>query len=148
MANAINYEFAAQVLAEASFAKTDKEIYDRHGVSKRTFANWKAALATDATLAHYYTVKIKALEDNWGHFASKAVIDSMNFISRAAKTADAKNPEVIKAMAEAAKVVAEAALSLKYINSRLALNAERDSSLGKQDESNRQDDASPSRTTN
>ena len=130
MANQINPEFVAQVLAEASFSRTDKQIYDSYGISRQTFITWKKMLAEDKTLRQYFTQKKQTLETSWGNKAGEAILSGIDFLIRAGQQADPTDPTVIHAIAGGLKIVTEAQATLRYLDARLGQNAQSHSGAG------------------
>lgn len=58
-------ERASSILAEAHFAKEDKEVLARWGISKETLRRYRLKLLEDSKLCHLVALKKAALRQTW-----------------------------------------------------------------------------------
>jgi hypothetical protein len=114
-----NYERAATVLAEATFAD-DATVLRRHGLTSRTLQRYRKRLQTDSKLSQLVALKKAALVREWAEELAPAVRDTIRFLQRAATQADPADPNAIHAVAGALKILSEVLLTREVVNARLA----------------------------
>ena len=114
-----NPERAASLLLEAELS-TDKAVLEKHGITARTLYNWRARLHEDAIFSDIFRRKKEAVEREWGAALAPAIRDGIEFLARASKEADHKNPEVIHAIAGALKILTATATKKEVLDATLA----------------------------
>jgi hypothetical protein len=104
MAQSFHHEKAASVLAESALYG-DKVTAEKWGITTKTIRNYRAKLATDSQLSVIFQLKRQQLENIWVTELPLALKASIDFLMRATQSADPKDPESIKAITEALKVL-------------------------------------------
>lgn len=113
-----DYELAATVLAESCFSD-DKTVLDKYEISPRTLRRWRERLHSDSHLAAFVQGKKAAIETAWASELSPAIRAGVDFLRRAASTADPTDPAAIRAVAEALKTLAEIEMTKGLLDARL-----------------------------
>ncbi|GAA6759255.1 hypothetical protein [Thermus oshimai] len=113
---------AAFVLAEAELLG-DAAACAKYGLSDRTLRNYRARLQRDPELAALFRERLGALGKRWEEELAPAILEAVNFLKRAAREANPRDPEVIEAVAGALKTLAEIALTKEVIEARLGEDA-------------------------
>ncbi len=119
MAGRFNRERAAAILADAAL-NGDRSAAQRWGVSEMTLWRYRRRLDSDASLLELVNEKKKALERAWIDRAAGALVAAAEFIERAAREADPRDPVAIHAVSGALKILNEAILTSQVIDARLA----------------------------
>lgn len=119
MGHRLNTERAAAILADAAL-NGDEVAAARWGVSTRVIRRYRLLVETNQELAASFHQKKAELERAWIERAAVALIAAVEFLTRAAREADPRNPEIIHAVAGALKILNEAILTSQVIDARLA----------------------------
>jgi hypothetical protein len=112
-------ERAAELIVEAA-TLGDKVTCEKSGVSLRTLQRWRGAVARDADLARLVADKKAKVEAGWADKIPGALREAIDFLARAAKDADPKDPAAIHAIAGAMKLLSETSATWKLLDARLA----------------------------
>lgn len=116
---------AASVLVAACFM-TDEEAASKHGLSRRTVANYRNRLETDAELAQLFTSRLKEARDtssDWLDDLEETIRVAMSAVRRCANELNYKDPESLIALTGALRVLSETHLARRVIDARLALQS-------------------------
>jgi hypothetical protein len=111
-------DLAATVLLEAVYSG-DEKAAAKFAVSLRTLRRWRARLPTDADLAGIFHHKKEKFDAAWVDRLAVPIQAAMDFLGDACQTMDARqknNPEMIKAVADALKVMCELSLTSRFLN--------------------------------
>lgn len=114
-----NYELAATVLVDAAYT-TDTKAAEKHDVSERSVRRWRNRLDRDEKLASLVLHKKRLAEQDWATELAPAIRASIDYLRRAAETADTSDPDVIHAVAGALKMLTSVALTKKVLDDRLS----------------------------
>ena len=114
----LDYDKVATILVEALLFG-DKVAANRHGITQRTIQNYKARLRDDTELSELFARKKSIVEDDWVNEIKSAMIASIDFLKRASQEADPTNPEVIHAIAGAAKILSGIGLTKDLVDARI-----------------------------
>lgn len=112
----------ARAILEAAVPGTDQAVCKKYGINARTLRRWKQEVrtGTDHELTAAVRSKREAQDKAWGERIPEALANCLEFISRAAKTASPKDPDVIHAIAGAMKMIAETDNTYKLIDARVS----------------------------
>lgn len=113
-----NPERAAAILLEAQLT-TDKAAVENHGISARTLFNWRERLYTDETFSDIFRRKKELSERDWASSLAPAIRDGIDFLARAGREANHKDPEVIHAIAGALKILTTTATKKEVLDATL-----------------------------
>ncbi|MFB2768569.1 hypothetical protein ACE1AT_04655 [Pelatocladus sp. BLCC-F211] len=119
MPQSFNYERAASALVDAIFMG-DKAAAEKWGVSTRSIEGWRSRLNEDARLAGLFQQKKKAREKTWASEIPETIQLGLKFIQDATKEANPADPDAIKAIADAMKVLMEIDLTKQILDARMA----------------------------
>ena len=117
--NGFNYERAARALVDASFSG-DEGAARKYGVSTVSIWNWRNRLNTDPKLLMLFSSKKEQAEANWSLELIPAILAAIDFLKRAAQSADPTQPDVIYSIAGALKIMADVRASMDILDARLA----------------------------
>lgn len=123
MSQSFNYERAATVLADAIFMG-DKAAAEKWDVSTRSIEAWRSRLSEDRKLAGLFNVKKQAREKTWAAEIPGVISAALSFIKTACHQADPGDPNVLKSIVEAVKVLTEVDLTKQVLDARLAAQSE------------------------
>ena len=116
----LRFDLAARIIAEAEFSP-DKIVCERYGVSQRTLQRYRVQMAEDPKLADCVASQKEALEAEWVSDAIRTMRCQFRFLRKAARTADAKDPAAIHAIAGAMKLLGDGVAGSRIIDARLGL---------------------------
>ena len=122
-----NPERAAAILLEAMLT-SDKAAVENHGITARTLFNWRERLYSDSTFSDIFRHKKDAAERDWASSLAPAIRDGIDFLARAGREANHKDPEVIHAIAGALKILTTTATKKEVLDA--TLNRARSSTEG------------------
>ena len=117
----VNIERAATILVESIYS-SDKEVAKRWAISKATITNYRKRTDKDAELALLFDEKRRLAELQWADQLGGAILDAIDFVKRASKEADPKDPEAIHAVTGSLKILAQIDITRTAINARYALS--------------------------
>ncbi len=106
------------ILVEAAFFGDAKAAH-HYGITTRTIRNYRNLLENNEEISAIFLQKQQEFELNWVSRIPKAIIAGIEFINRAAQTADPANPYAISAMADAIKALAEIGLTKEILDAKI-----------------------------
>jgi len=108
----------ARIMAEAMF-ETDKAVAKRYGINQSIISRWRKELDGDDEFALAVQEKVAALDSEWAAEVPLALRKAVEFLGRAADSADPTQYQNIRAIAGAFKLVNEGAIAKAVIDARL-----------------------------
>lgn len=114
-----NYDRAAQLLADAALYG-DVKALQRSGMTRQTLHRYRQRLADDDVLLQIFTEKKALLEREWANELAPAIRNGIEFLSRAAQTADASDPDAIHAVAGAVKILTGVSFTKDVLSARIS----------------------------
>jgi hypothetical protein len=114
----LDYDRAAAILVEAAY-RGDDETVKKWGVSRQSIYNYRNRLENDPKLLHTFTLLKKEYDTNWANDIPAAIRSGIDFLGRASKEADPKDPDAIHAVAGAVKILAEVGMTKAILDVRL-----------------------------
>jgi hypothetical protein len=118
LSRSIDYDRVASILVEAAY-NGEQDTADRWGITPRTIRNYQNRLEEDSKLSHIFNHKRRLFENQWATEIPGVIREGLNFLRRAAKEADPKDPAAIHAVAGFVKVLNEAELTREILDARL-----------------------------
>ena len=118
MTRAIHPERVALALLHALYS-SDKEAAKLYGISTRTIEKYRRHLGIDEELTAIFLLKKEIFERDWVGRTAPAIIEAIDFLQRAAQSADPKDPDAIHAMAGALKILSEISMIKQIIDARM-----------------------------
>jgi hypothetical protein len=114
-------ELAARVLV-AAMVKGDREVAQEYGVSRRSIQRWRSIITKDpeGELATSVAKKKEAVEGDWAAKIPTAIESCLDFIEKAAREGDPKDPDLLRSVAGALKMVSEVQISKVLMDARLS----------------------------
>jgi len=112
-------QLAASALVEAAYYG-DIKAAERWDVTVRTVQNWRNRLDDDAEFSAIFAHKKEMFEEGWRDEIGSAIRAGIEFLKRAALTADVKKPDVIYSIAGAVKILSDIRNGSDLLNARLA----------------------------
>ena len=109
---------AAAVLVDAAY-RGDEEAARLWGIHQRTVENHRKRLATDSELVAIFERKRALAEQGWIDRFPATLGAGADFIERAAKQGDPKDPAMVHAVAGAMKLLAEIMFVKRMLDVRL-----------------------------
>lgn len=109
----------AQILVESAY-RGDIDTADKYGISVRTLYRWRDRAENDTALAKLIRQKKLAFERGWADEAASALKASLEFLKEAAQKANRTDPNVIHAVAGAAKIASEVLITREVLDARLS----------------------------
>lgn len=119
MSRFFNYERAASALVDAIF-EGDKKAAEKWDVSTRSIEEWRSRLREDEELEQLFKSKRKAREKTWASEIPEVIRDGLKFIKDATSHGDPGDPEMVKAITSAVKVLTDVDLTKQVLDARLA----------------------------
>jgi hypothetical protein len=119
MSRSFNYERAAGALVDAIFSG-DKAAAEKWDVSTRSIEEWRSRLKEDEELLALFKSKKHAREKTWASEIPQVIQDGLRFVSDAIKHANPEDPEALKAVVGALKVLMDIDLTKQVLDARLA----------------------------
>jgi transposase-like protein len=113
------YQRRAEILVEAHLTHDDRKTAERHGVSDRTLRNWRGQLSTDGEFAKIFQVKKFAAESQWADRVPSALRQCIEFVEKAARDGDHKDPKMVHSIAGAFKLLSEGDVTSKMLDRML-----------------------------
>lgn len=118
MSRRVDNDRAAAILVDAAY-KGDEAAAQEWGVSVRSVERYRARLATDPKLAVTVAEKRALAERDWIDCFPATLGAGADFIERAAKQGDPKDPNMVHAVAGAMKLMAEIMFVKRMLDARL-----------------------------
>lgn len=119
MARKLNYDFAATVLVNA-MQEGDELTCHKFGVSIKTIERYKKRVQHDPVLAEHVAQKQQLVNRDWTADILPAMRAAIEFIRRAAESADTRDVNAIQAVAGALKVLSEIYMTQEVLVAKLA----------------------------
>jgi hypothetical protein len=119
MRGGFDYDRAATILTEAAY-HGDQDTARRWGISERTIYRYRKRFGRDDKLSELVKQKKQAFERGWADDLPSSIKAGIDFLKRAAQSADQNNPDVIHAIAGALKIQTEVAVTKDILDARLA----------------------------
>lgn len=112
-----DYPRIALILIESLFFG-DNKAARRWGVTTRTIRNYRRMLEDSSELSTIFLERRREFEADWAKRIPASIIAGIDFLGEAARKADVTDPEVIRAVSEAVKTLAEVGLAKEIIDAR------------------------------
>lgn len=118
-------ERASQILVEALLVvgvipgQADEQVGKKHGVSARQIRRWRKALGSDPELAELVRSKKALAEQGWAEQLPGAIRACIDFVFRAAGSANIKDPQAIHSMVGALKILTDVETTRRMVDARL-----------------------------
>lgn len=106
MSRRVDNDRAAAILVDAAY-RGDEAAAELWGISPRTVQNYRARLADDPELALIFHEKRRGVERDWAASLPATIHAGTEFVQRAARQGDPKDPNMVNAVAGAIKQIAE-----------------------------------------
>lgn len=119
MSRSFNYERAAGALVDAIFMG-DKAAADKWDVSTRSIEEWRSRLKDDNDLLALFKSKKHAREKTWASEIPEVIQNGLKFISEATRSSDPADPEAVKVISGALKILMDIDLTKQVLDARLA----------------------------
>ncbi|MBW4598997.1 MAG: hypothetical protein KME29_05115 [Calothrix sp. FI2-JRJ7] len=119
MSRSFNYERAAGALVDAIFSG-DKAAAEKWDVSTRSIEEWRSRLKEDEELLALFKSKKQAREKSWASEIPDTIQAGLKFVKDATSHSDPADPEAIKAIVGALKVLMDIDLTKQVLDARLA----------------------------
>jgi len=119
MRGGLEYDRTATILVEAAYYG-DHETAHRWGISERTIQRYRQRLQNDDKLAEFVARKKAAFERGWADELPGSIKAGIDFLKRAAHSADPRDPDAIHAVAGALKIQTEVVVTKDILDARLA----------------------------
>lgn len=117
----VDTERAAEILVQSIY-RSDKEVAHEFGISVRTIPNYRKRMKEDESLAIAFREKRQLVESQWADKLGGAILEAIEFIKRASKESDPKDPEALHAVTGSLKILAQIDITRTAINARYALS--------------------------
>jgi hypothetical protein len=111
-------DMIARILVEAAY-NGDEPTCHKYGISDRTLRRWKASLSENVQLSENVRLKKAEMDRNWADDAPLTIKAGMEFIAKAAQEGNAKNPDMVHAVAGGIKIVSEIMAVREYLDAKL-----------------------------
>ncbi len=122
-------EKAAAVLVDAAY-RGDEEAARLWGIHPRTVENHRKRLATDSELVALFERKRALAEQGWIDRFPAVLGAGADFIERAAKQGNPRDPNMVHAVAGAMKLLAEIGFVKQMLDARLRNDERHDGDVG------------------
>lgn len=119
MSRTFNCDRAASALVDALFVG-DKEAAAKWDCSTRSIEEWRVRMKEDGDLLLAFNAKKRSREKTWAGDIPEAIASGLKFIKDATSHADPADPEAIKAITQAVKVLMDIDLTKQILDARLA----------------------------
>ena len=119
MSRPIDHDKAAAILVDAAY-KGDEVAAAEWGVSERTVKRYRARMGDDPKLALAVREKRALVERDWAETLPETIREAADFIRRAARQGNARDPNMVHAVAGGMKLVAEIHFAKQMLDARLA----------------------------
>lgn len=117
MTRPIDPDKAAAILVDAAY-RGDEAAAELWGVSQRTVKRYRARIDTDDQLALAVQEKRQLVEQDWADTLPNTIRAAAEFIERAAKQGNPKDPNMVHAVAGGMKLVAEVYFVKQMLDAR------------------------------
>lgn len=112
-------EKAAAVLVDAAY-RGDEEAARLWGIAERSIRRYRARMDEDGELASLVQHKRALVERGWAETLPETIREAADFIRRAARQGNAKDPNMVHAVAGGMKLVAEIHFARQMLDARFA----------------------------
>lgn len=114
-------ERACEVLLDAAFL-TDGKAAEKHSVSRRTVINYRKRLRSDANFALLFTQKLNEIraQTDWEERLPATLRKALTAAEQCFEKLPKQSPESLRAISEAVATLADALLTLRMLDARLA----------------------------
>jgi len=112
---------AAEILVESIY-RSDKAVAKEWGISTKTIQNYRKRMSDDESLTLAFREKRQSIESQWADQLGGVILETMEFLRRAAREADPTDPEVIHAVTGSLKIIAQIEITRTAINARYAIS--------------------------
>ncbi|BDA74392.1 hypothetical protein CAL7716_085580 [Calothrix sp. PCC 7716] len=119
MSRSFNYERAAGALVDAIFMG-DKAAAEKWDVSTRSIEEWRSRVKEDNELLALFNSKKQAREKSWASEIPDTIQAGLKFVKDATSHADPADPEAVKAITGALKILMDIDLTKQVLDARLA----------------------------
>lgn len=117
MTRSLDYDKAAAILVDAAY-QGDEEAARLWGISERTVKNYRARLADDSRLTLIFREKRALVERDWADALPATIQAAADFIQRAAKQGNPRDPAMVHAVAGGMKLVSEVMFVKQMLDAR------------------------------
>ena len=117
MTRPIDPDKAAAILVDAAY-RGDEAAAELWGVSQRTVKRYRARIDTDDQLALAVQEKRQLVEQDWADTLPNTIRAAAEFIERAAKQGNPKDPNMVHAVAGGMKLVSEVMFVKQMLDAR------------------------------
>lgn len=124
-----NHDRAAAILVDAAY-QGDEAAALAWGVSVRTVERYRSRMATDLQLAAFVDEKRSLVERDWADTLPETIREAADFIRRAAKQGDPKDPAMVHAVAGGMKLVSEVYFVKQMLDARFKADERTTGELG------------------
>jgi uncharacterized protein YaiE (UPF0345 family) len=98
----------------------DRAAAEKWEVSTRTIEDWRSRLPEDEKLRAEFNKKKRSRENSWAVEIPETIKAALGFIKSATNHADPADPEAVKAISGALKVLLDIDLTKQVLDARLA----------------------------
>lgn len=112
-------EEIAEILVAASVLGP-KKAAEKYGISKRVLYTYRKRLEEDPVLYQLFSEKRAKLGDDWIDRIKEAIAETVEYIKRAAREADPKDPQSIHSIVGALKILSEVVFTQRILDARAA----------------------------
>jgi hypothetical protein len=110
---------AAKILVDAS-TMGDAAAALKWGIAAETISRYRRKLESDPELSKEIKAKKRLQDQAWADDIPAALTAAIDYLKRASQDADTRDPDAIHAVAGAAKILSEIAITREVIDARLA----------------------------
>jgi hypothetical protein len=119
LSRTFNYDKASFALIDALFMG-DRAAAEKWEVSTRTIEDWRSRLQTDDKLQSEFNKKKKARENTWAGEIPETIGAALGFIKSATNHCSPEDPEAVKAISGALKILLDIDLTKQVLDAKLA----------------------------
>lgn len=112
-------EEIAEILVAASVLGP-KRAAEKYGISKRVLYTYRKKLEEDPVLYQLFLEKRAKLGDEWINRIKEAIVETVEYIKRAAREADPRDPQSIHSIVGALKILSEVVFTQRVLDARTA----------------------------
>ncbi len=112
-------EEIAEILVAASVLGP-KRAAEKYGISKRVLYTYRKRLEEDPVLYQLFSEKRAKLGDDWIDRIKEAIAETVEYIKRAAREADPRDPQSIHSIVGALKILSEVVFTQRILDARAA----------------------------
>jgi len=110
-------EEIAEILVAASVLGP-KKAAEKYGISKRVLYTYRKKLEEDPVLYQLFSEKRAKLGDDWIGRIKEAIAETVEYIKRAAREADPRDPQSIHSIVGALKILSEVVFTQRILDAR------------------------------